>query len=69
MTDHDHKRRIYHSFAKYGNCMVCGQHDDLRMGACFGCSDRVVGELVADGKGHRMWDIDNPENTWYVGNA
>lgn len=55
----------YVSFAKMGNCMVCGEYQDLRCGACFDCSSKVDGEPVKGG--HRLWERDNPENTWYVG--
>lgn len=36
----------YVSFAQMGNCKVCGEHKDLRMGSCFTCSNFVDGETV-----------------------
>jgi len=53
------------SIAKIGDCMVCNERKDLRAGACFECCDRVSGEPVKGG--HRLWEIKNPANTWYVG--
>ena len=55
----------YVSFAKTGNCMVCGNLEDLRCGSCFHCSSNVDGEKIKGG--HRLWQKDRPENTWYVG--
>lgn len=57
----------YVSFAKIGNCMVCGKREDLRCGVCFECTDKVDGEPVKGG--HRLWQKDKPENTWYVGDV
>ena len=31
----------YVSHAQFADCMVCGEHKDLRCGACFSCSDKV----------------------------
>ena len=48
-----------------GDCMVCGSHQDLRGGVCFDCCGKVTGEPIKGG--HRLWEITNPNNTWYVG--
>ena len=53
------------SFERIGNCMVCGGLHDLRCGSCFECCSKVDGEPVKGG--HRLWQKDKPENTWYVG--
>lgn len=55
----------YVSFVKTGNCMICGKQEDLRCGVCFGCAPSVDGEKINGG--HRLWQKDKPENTWYVG--
>lgn len=53
--------------AKMGNCMLCDEHQDLRCGACINCAPKVDGEKVKGG--HRLWDVNNPDNTWYVGDV
>jgi hypothetical protein len=58
------KNEVYVSFAQFGNCNVCGQHQDLRMGACFTCADKVDGEEVSPGN-HRLWEMGNPRNEWF----
>lgn len=50
--------------AQMGDCMVCHERRDLRCGVCFHCSPKVDGEPISNG--HRLWERDNPENTWYV---
>lgn len=55
----------YIAFARMGNCMVCGQRQDLRCGACFTCSPKISGQKIKGG--HRLWETSKPENTWYVG--
>lgn len=55
----------YMSFEKIGNCMVCKSLEDLRCGVCFDCCPKVEGEPIKGG--HRLWEITNPNNTWYVG--
>lgn len=51
--------------SQHGSCKVCGNHRDLRMGACFDCaSGNVCGEKIPGG--HRLWQADKPENTWIV---
>ena len=55
---------IYKAMVQVGNCMRCGNSDDLRFGACFTCSERIDGEMVPGG--HRLWDKDNPANFWFV---
>ena len=55
----------YVSHAQIGNCMVCGDRQDLRAGACFDCCGKVSGEPIKGG--HRLWETANPDNTWYVG--
>jgi len=52
--------------AQIGDCMVCKKRQDLRCGACFNCLDKVTGKPIKDG--HRLWEKENPDNTWYVGN-
>jgi len=54
----------YVSIAQMGNCMICGEHQDLRCGACFDCSDKVSGELVRPGV-HKLWETNNPLNEWF----
>lgn len=54
----------YVAMAQWGDCKVCGRHQDLRMGACFKCSDRVAGKPIPGG--YELWDQDNPENRWKV---
>ena len=56
----------YVTFARMGDCMVCHERHDLRCGVCFGCQPNVDGEPIKGG--HRLWQRDKPENTWYVGN-
>jgi len=46
------------------NCKVCGMWQDLRCGICFDCCDKVAGEKLKHG--HRLWEINNPDNTWYT---
>jgi len=55
----------YVSIAQIGRCKVCGRNDDLRFGACFGCSDYVDGERVSETT-HRLWDTRNPGNEWFA---
>ena len=55
----------YVAIAQWGDCKVCGQHKDLRAGACFHCSGKVDGEPIRGG--HRLWERDNPSNTWFSG--
>lgn len=50
--------------AENGHCKVCGSYKDLRMGACFKCSDQVAGKPIPGG--HELWDSKNPENRWKV---
>lgn len=54
----------YVSIAMHGNCKVCGGYNDLRMGACFDCSDHVEGEKISPTT-HRLWDSRNPKNEWF----
>ncbi len=55
----------YVSMAQHGNCKVCKQYDDLRMGCCFTCSDVVDGEQTSPTT-HKLWERANPLNFWYV---
>ena len=55
---------IYKVMTQVGTCLRCGSDRDVRMGACFGCSEKIDGEKVPGG--HRLWDIDNPQNQWFV---
>jgi hypothetical protein len=59
---------IYVIVAQFGNCRVCGKHDDLRFGSCFECSDYVNGEQISLTT-HRLWDSRNPSNEWFVEEA
>lgn len=59
---------VYEVFERIGDCMICKKREDLRCGACFTCSDQVSGEPLKSGKGHRLWETKNPDNTWYIGN-
>lgn len=68
MTDHVDLSALpkdaYVCMAQHGNCRRCGALEDLRMGSCFDCSEHVAGEAIPGG--HRLWDVDNPSNTWVV---
>jgi hypothetical protein len=55
--------KVYVSMAQMGDCRVCGRHEDLRLGACFDCSDKVDGRELSPGT-HELWEIDNPDNRW-----
>jgi len=44
----------------WGNCLVCGKHQDRRYGVCFDCSDYVK----TDSK--YAWDVRNPQKRWRV---
>lgn len=57
----------YVTFERVGNCMVCHERNDLRAGVCFDCSGMVSGTKIKGG--HRLWQTDKPENTWYVGDG
>ena len=54
----------YVSITQMGDCKICGQHKDLRCGACFDCADQVAGEKISDTT-HKLWDSKNPTNVWY----
>ena len=72
MTDDKHRHvdlshlpaGTYVSMAEWGNCRVCGKYEDLRMGACFLCSNQVDGRKILGG--HELWDSKNPSNRWTV---
>jgi hypothetical protein len=53
----------YVSISQWGNCKVCGVHQDLRMGACFKCAGFVTGERISPTT-HKLWDSRNPSNSW-----
>lgn len=58
---------VYIARSGIDHCRVCGEEDDLRMGACFACADFVDGERVKGTTGgHKLWDRRNPENYWYA---
>jgi hypothetical protein len=57
--------KVYVSMAQIGYCKVCGKEEDLRMGACFDCSDKVGGRELSPGT-HELWEIGNPNNRWIV---
>lgn len=51
--------------AQVAMCKRCGFREDLRMGACFQCSDYVGGKSHGDGI-HELWDKNNSTNRWFV---
>lgn len=55
---------VYVVMQEIGICRICGSRDDLRMGACFTCSDQVDGRPIPGG--HELWDSKNPMNCWRV---
>lgn len=48
----------------WGNCNVCGRHQDLRFGSCYSCADFVDGKPILGG--YELWDSRNPTNRWQV---
>ena len=61
------QQKVYIARSGVANCRVCGNEDDLRMGACFDCSDFVDGEPVKGTTGgHKLWDRRDPSNVWYA---
>lgn len=56
---------LYVSGNRDGICHRCGFREDLRMGACFRCSDFVKGKDHGDGI-HELWDRTNPTNRWVI---
>lgn len=56
--------RTYLIADNWGTCKRCEAYQDLRMGSCFSCSDRVGGKPIPGG--HELWDMDNPSNRWTV---
>lgn len=54
----------YVAMAQISTCLICGDKQDLRMGVCFDCSDRVSG-YFEDGC-HVLRDTQNPKNVWRV---
>ena len=61
----------YVSHSQIADCMICSELKDLRCGACFNCSEKVLGKPIknADGKtiGHRLWEKGNESNSWITG--
>jgi len=61
----------YVSHAQMADCMVCGEHKDLRCGACFDCCEKVTGKPIKNLKGatigHQLWAKDNPDKKWITG--
>lgn len=61
----------YVSHAQMGDCMVCGDRQDLRCGACFDCAGKVEGKpiknKVGETIGHRLSEKEKPENSWITG--
>lgn len=55
----------YVAMERLGPCKICKKVNDLRAGVCFHCKDQVHGEKIKGG--HRLWDSNNPDNSWYVG--
>ena len=51
---------FYVTSEDWGHCMVCGNYDDRRFGACFDCADYVM----TDGK--KAWDIRDEDHAWNV---
>ena len=64
MTPDEIAARPYIVMNNWGNCKVCGKHDDLRCGTCFTCAEFVDGERISRTT-HRLWDRRNPQNTWF----
>ena len=68
MSDHIDLSKLptdtYVAFAHVGACRRCGAREDLRMGACFACSEHCDGRPIPGG--HEIWDRDNPDNRWKV---
>ena len=56
---------VYMVVARIAPCRVCGNTDDLRFGVCFDCCDHVHGEKVSE-RMHRLWDVRDPDNEWFV---
>ena len=52
----------------FGDCRLCGEYKDLRMGCCFYCADYVDGKETEEGY-HLLWDKDNPSNKWICKNT
>ena len=55
---------VYVAVETWGDCKVCGRHQDLRMGACYDCADHVSGKPIPGG--HELWDSRNPSNRWQI---
>lgn len=56
---------VYTPIGGMGLCKRCGFREDLRMGACFQCSDFVNGKNHGSGI-HELWDRDRPTNRWFA---
>jgi len=56
----------YVAMPRMGDCRLCSQHKDIRCGVCWDCMSKVTGEKVAKGKAHKLWEIGNPDEFWYV---
>lgn len=48
-----------------GSCMICNLNKTLRCGVCEDCSPNVKAHVLRHG--FKFWQIDKPENYWYVG--
>lgn len=57
---------VYITGVGIGICKICGSRDDLRMGICFGCSDKVVGEEDPVSGMTKITQKGHPENWWLV---
>ncbi len=53
----------YVSRCQISTCNVCKQKKDLRMGACFECSDYIHGKDLGDGR-YLLWDSRNHKIRW-----
>lgn len=51
---------------RFGDCKVCGQHDDLRFGVCFDCADFVKCQEVSPDI-YKVWDERDPSKFWLYG--
>ena len=61
----------YVSHSQMANCMICGEHKDLRCGACFSCCEKIDGNPIKSRNGeivgHKLFEKDNPDNSWITG--
>ncbi len=58
-------KKTYIIREQISTCKICRKKKDLRLGACFKCSDFVDGLNIGNGV-HLLWDIRNKNNSWEV---